>query len=103
MNPRVQCISKSSFQKPLATPPFSAWGGHAPFAFWLIENHRPACLVELGTFLGFSYFCFCQQIRTMGLQARCTAIDTWTGDEHGGFYDDNVFDRLKKYNDSEYG
>jgi len=81
----------------------SAWKGHAPFAFWLIETHRPQVLVELGTHNGFSYFCFCQEIRRLALPARATAIDTWRGDEQSGFYDENVFENFRRYHDLRYG
>jgi hypothetical protein len=80
----------------------SAWLGHAPFAFWLIEAQRPECLVELGTLYGFSYFCFCQQVKRMGLQTSCMAVDTWAGDAHAGFYSDEVFNEVQFYNNSEY-
>jgi methyltransferase family protein/SEC-C motif-containing protein len=96
------CFSSASLQIPdrmLA----SAWKGHAPFAFWLIETHRPQVLVELGTHNGFSYFSFCQQIRRTGLAARATAIDTWRGDEQAGFYDESVFQNFRRYHDLTYG
>jgi hypothetical protein len=104
MNLISKCISDASFQKPIfLSHSAPAWLGHGPFAFWLIENHRPACLVELGTHYGYSYLCFCQQIQAMGLETRATAIDTWKGDKHSGFYDESAFIELKKYHDSKYG
>src|SRR5436309_21632 len=68
----------------------SAWTEHIPFAYWLIEAHRPAQLVELGTYFGASYFAFCQAVATLGLPTRCFAVDTWRGDEHSGLYEDHV-------------
>ena len=49
-------LSQSSFSKPEYLVE-SAWHEHAPFALWLTEMHRPSTFVELGTHLGFSYFC----------------------------------------------
>lgn len=80
----------------------SAWLEHAPFAFWFAENHRPQYFVELGTHYGFSYFCFCQKIRELGLKTNCFAVDTWEGDEHAGFYGDEVFENLRRYHDPRY-
>jgi hypothetical protein len=51
----------------------SAWNQHIPFAFWLVQTHRPAIFVELGTFRGTSYFSFCQAIDALRLPTRCFA------------------------------
>jgi len=75
----------------------SAWLEHAPFAFWLVEAHRPRVVVELGTHRGFSYCCFCQAIERLGLDAKAFAIDCWQGDEHAGFYGREVFEELSAY------
>lgn len=93
--------SPASFQRPKKMVT-SAWIEHAPFAFWLIENHRPRCVTELGTYHGFSYLCFCQQVQASALNARCFAVDTWAGDDHNGFYGNEVFDNLRRYHDNEY-
>ena len=90
MTRATRCLSAASFQQPELILP-STWRSHAPFAFWLIETHRPRVLVELGTHYGFSYLCFCQQMRALRLQTRATAVDTWHGDEHAGWYDERVF------------
>jgi hypothetical protein len=92
-------VSSASFGKPRYVPPTArAWLGHAPFAFWLIENSRPNSLVELGTHHGYSYFCFCQQIMLQKLPSRCVAIDHWRGDSHAGFYDESVFAKVQEAN-----
>jgi hypothetical protein len=93
--------SKVCFQTPKVVMS-SAWIEHAPFAFWLIENAKPQCLCELGTYHGFSYLCFCQQVRASTLTTKCFAIDTWKGDEHSGFYGENIFDNLRAYHDKNY-
>lgn len=80
----------------------SAWFEHIPFAFWLIESHRPRQFVELGTHRGTSYFAFCQAVERLGMNTRCFAIDTWKGDEHAGFYGAEIFQQVKRYNSSQY-
>jgi hypothetical protein len=78
----------------------SAWIEHAPFAFWLVEAHRPATLVELGTDRGFSFFAFCQAVHVLGLGTRCFAVDTWRGDDLAGHED--VFASVREHNNNRY-
>lgn len=80
----------------------SAWIGHVPFALWMIDFLAPGIVVELGTYYGFSYFAFCQGVQENKLDSRCFAVDTWKGDEHGGFYDDSVFRCVSEYNTRNY-
>ena len=94
-------LNGASFWQPDYVEP-SAWHEHAPFAFWLTSVLRPSLIVELGTHGGFSYFSFCQAVRTIDCLAKCYAIDTWAGDEHAGFYGSDVYDRVKAHNDRHY-
>ncbi|MFZ0750005.1 MAG: class I SAM-dependent methyltransferase [Pyrinomonadaceae bacterium] len=80
----------------------SAWAGHIPFAMYLIDVLRPHVIVELGTFTGVSYCGFCQAVKQLDLPTRCYAIDTWRGDEHTGFYDQELLEELKRYHDPLY-
>ena len=80
-----------------------AWIEHIPFASWLVEQHKPATLVELGTHTGNSYLAFCQAVARGELRTHCFAVDTWKGDEHSGFYGDDVFQILSNYHDRNYG
>jgi O-antigen biosynthesis protein len=95
-------LSASSFWIPDRIEVTSAWIEHAPFAFWLIDVLRPRRLVELGTHYGYSYLAFCQAVHRCGLATSCFAIDTWKGDEHSGFYGEEVYDRLRAYHDDRY-
>jgi len=80
----------------------SAWFEHIPFAFWLVEAHKPKVIVELGSHHGTSYFAFCQAVERLGLDTRCFAVDTWKGDEHAGFYDENIFNKVRAFNEANY-
>ena len=71
--------------------PESAWLGHLPFARWLIEAMRPRKVVELGTHRGASFLAFCQAMAELDLDGEVHAIDTWEGDEHAGFYGDEIY------------
>jgi regulator of replication initiation timing len=95
-------INASMSMSPQQVPP-SAWIGHLPFAFWAVEESRPRILVELGSHNGTSYLAFCQAVARCGLDTKCFAIDTWQGDEHSGFYGDEVFQTLFRENDAHYG
>jgi GT2 family glycosyltransferase/glycosyltransferase involved in cell wall biosynthesis len=80
----------------------SAWHEHAPLAFWLVEQLRPRSIVELGTHVGFSYFAFCQAARMANVGAALFAVDHWTGDEHAGFYGEEVYQSVATYNSERY-
>lgn len=80
----------------------SAWIQHAPFAFWLMGALRPRSFVELGTHGGYSYFAICQAVRRLRLETLCHAVDTWRGDEHAGFYGEEVLQRVRQYHDTHY-
>lgn len=80
----------------------SAWIEHIPFAFWLIEEYKPKAIIELGVYNGTSYFSFCQALESLNLNAKAYGIDSWKGDQHAGFYDDNVYKRVSEYNETNY-
>ena len=97
----LSCINAASFWTPEYLPE-SAWLEHGSFAFWLMSAQRPRRLVELGTHNGFSYFTFCQAVQRLGLDTECHAIDTWQGDEHAGFYGEDVFRSVSTINAERY-
>jgi len=94
-------IDLTSFTPDSLQPPDS-WCGHLPFAAWLVKNLEPRILVELGTHSGNSYLAFCQAISQYGLDTKCYAVDSWKGDEHAGYYDEEVYNRLNAYHQERY-
>ncbi len=80
----------------------SAWTGLLPIAYWLAAEARAGVLVELGSHHGASFLGFCEVVAHAGLGTRCHAVDTWTGDEHAGFYGEEVHARLKAIVDAEH-
>jgi hypothetical protein len=88
--------------RPSVVPPFG-WVGHIPFAYLAMDLLRPATVVELGTHTGNSYLAMCQAARSLGLETRCHAIDTWQGDSHASHYGEQVFQALRSRHDPRYG
>lgn len=80
----------------------TAWAGHIPFMFCLMNYVRPRTYVELGTHYGASFFAACQAIREFRIDCTPTAIDLWEGDEHAGKYDEEVFKQFKWILGSKY-
>jgi hypothetical protein len=90
------------FLKPNRVVQPYSWVGHIPFAFFLIEQLEPSIFVELGVHTGNSYNAFCQAVSLLKTQTRCFGVDTWRGDEHAGFYEENVYKNLAGYQKSRY-
>jgi hypothetical protein len=80
----------------------SAWVGHIPFGFLVMEMARPASVVELGVYCGDSYCAFCQAVELRGLPTACVGIDNWTGDVHCGQYGAQVLADLRAHHDPRY-
>jgi hypothetical protein len=100
-------LSSMTFVSPIAFElpnwrPDGAWTEHGPFAAWLMEQTKPRVLVELGSAGGYSMAAFCQAIKTLGLETKVIAVDTWAGDEHGGFYSEQLHSRLKTHVAANY-
>jgi len=80
-----------------------SWQEHIPFGMALVQMVRPKALVELGVHTGDSYLAFCQAVSELGLDTACYGVDTWRGDEHAGFFGDEVLAELRKHHDARYG
>jgi GT2 family glycosyltransferase len=84
----------------VAHPP--PWRQLIPFAFWVVDALQPETFVELGTHTGVSYSAFCKAVQKAGGRTACHAIDTWKGDEHSGFYGEEVFEALAAFNTTHF-
>jgi len=81
---------------------FSTWIDHLPFGYDLMAALRPQTVVELGTFSGLSFFCFCQAAEELELQTHCHAVDTWEGDDHTGVYGEDIYRLVKAHQQALY-
>jgi GT2 family glycosyltransferase/glycosyltransferase involved in cell wall biosynthesis len=90
------------FWRPARLNVESAWFGHVPFAHWIVAAQRPASIVELGAHNGVSYAAFCEAVVRARLDTRAIAVDTWQGDEHAGFYGQEVYADLLAFHDQRY-
>jgi hypothetical protein len=80
----------------------SGWLEHIPFAFWLVEAHKPSTVVELGTRSGASYFATCQAIERLQLDASCYAVSTWADEGLSTDESDAMYAKVKSYNQAHY-
>ena len=90
------------FDKPQRLTDINPWHEHIPFAFTIIQMAKPKTFVELGTYKGDSYCAFCQAVDVLRLDTACYAIDTWKGDEHAGFYGNEILEELQVYHNLLY-
>ena len=74
--------------------PYSAWKGYRGFAQRLIKALQPEVFVELGVHAGDSYFTIVEAMHV----GKAYGVDTWTGDEHAGFYDDGIWNMVQDVN-----
>lgn len=80
----------------------TAWAEHIPFAMFIVSAIRPRVFVELGTHRGVSYCAFCQTVKTLKIDTRCYAVDTWQGDHHAGAIEAKVLPKLHAHHDPLY-
>ena len=92
------CLSR-----PLRNVPPPPWVEHIPFAMFLIDLLRPKLFVELGTHSGNSYCAFCQAIKSLNIDAKAYAVDSWEGDPQSGFYGAEILADLRAHHDPLYG
>lgn len=86
------------FESDLVNPELavSPWAGHRHFGYDLMSFRKPKTLVELGTHFGCSFFAFLQAAKDLGLDTDVWAVDTWAGDEHAGYYGNEVWEIVEK-------
>jgi hypothetical protein len=80
----------------------SAWIRHIPFAYLAMELLRPRRFVELGAYSGVSYSAFCHAVQILGLETRCTAVDTWSGDAHVGSLGPQILAEFRAFHDARF-
>ncbi len=97
----INFYAPSEMQIEILTP--TAWGGHIPFMFCLMNFIRPKTYVELGTHYGASFFAVCQAIKFYNIDCHPTAVDLWMGDEHAGVYDESVYNDFTWIFNTKYG
>lgn len=78
------------------------WSGHRKFAYDLTGFLQPDLIVELGTHYGCSLFSFAQAVKDSNLPSKIIAIDTWKGDEHAGFYGEEVFNLVNQTKENKF-
>ncbi|HYF09021.1 MAG TPA: class I SAM-dependent methyltransferase [Acetobacteraceae bacterium] len=82
----------------------SAWLGHEPFAFWLVDALRPRRVVELGVHHGASFCAFGEAILSLGLDAECVGVDSWDANDQAGRHAaEEALAELRSYHDPRYG
>lgn len=92
----------AGFIEPIFEAYRGAWIGHIPFASWITATLKPKNFVELGTHTGGSYLAFCQTIKNLNLSTKSYAVDIWSGDEHSGFYGEEIYLNLRNMHDPIY-
>jgi predicted O-methyltransferase YrrM len=80
----------------------SAWSGHYDFAYDLVANTKPSKIVELGTHRGNSLFSFAQAVKDLKLDTELHPIDTWEGDEHAGYYGEEIYQEFTEIIEKYY-
>jgi hypothetical protein len=100
----VPDVPPSFYFRPRYANPYgvNTWLEHIPFAYDLVQSVRPKLFVELGTYYGESYFGFCQAVQEIGIECECRAVDTWSGDVHTGFYDQDVYGEVDAHHSKYY-
>ena len=91
------------FHKPASIKEPLGWAGHIPFALFLVNLLKPDLIVELGVHTGNSYNAFCQAVKEASLKTLCYGVDTWEGDQHAGYYEQEIYSELQQHHQLYYG
>lgn len=81
----------------------AAWAGHKYFAYDLVANLKPKVIVELGSYKGTSLFAFAQAIKDHKLKTELYGVDSWQGDDHTGFYGQDIYKKVSSIAKKQYG
>jgi len=99
-------VDTSEIQKILSLEPKrlveSTWLKHLPFGYWITANQKPEMIVELGVYTGASFSIFCQSIKENHLKTKVFGVDTFQGDEHAGFFTDEVYNNINNHVNKNY-
>lgn len=80
-----------------------AWSGHLAFANDLIASTSPSLIVEVGAYLGESYFGFCQSVAENSLNCLCYGVGDWQHSSHQcSFTANDLFTEVSSYNEKNY-
>jgi hypothetical protein len=99
MDKELKAIAEDAWLTQIRDYVTSAWIGHAPFLRFLIRELEPNVFVELGTYMGFSYFVACQTVQELALPTKTYAVDHWKGDPHQGEFDESVYQGVLALNE----
>ena len=91
------------FSKPYRVVEPISWIKHIPFAFFITQLLKPKIIVELGVHTGNSFSAFCQAVKELNITSSCYGIDSFKGDPHAGFYDEDIFLEINRYITENYG
>lgn len=81
MTIREQLHSVSPYEgfKPVGAPDNQGWNSRNPVFQKLIEEVRPALVIEVGSWKGGSALNMAAQLKRLGLAAELICVDTWLG------------------------
>jgi hypothetical protein len=68
------------------------WVGLGTIAYEIVQHFKPKKVVELGSARGFSTFSMGLALRDLGQGGQLFAVDTWKGDDHAGYYGEDVYE-----------
>jgi predicted O-methyltransferase YrrM len=75
----------------------TAWLGLGSIGYELVAHFKPKCVVELGSYGGFSTASLALALKKHVQGGKLFAVDTWAGDFHAGFYSESVFSQFQTF------
>ena len=64
---------------PSGNKSIQGWNSHSPVFDNLVNEVRPAVIIEVGTWLGASAIHMARAVKALGLQTKIYCVDTWLG------------------------